>query len=236
MLPENNNQRLVYQDNQLIQACYHLTLNEKRLVLLAITKIDRSQKPRADTPNRFVITAREWAEAYPQKNPYVELKRAVAELYERSIQLRAGNGVKRGRMRWVTSEIEYEDASVCITFTHEVSLYLQGMVENFTKYDLVNIKALTSTYSIRLYELLKQWSRTSTFRIDTLENLRFSLWAVDVHSRWADFDRFVIKKAVAEVSNKTNLKVSYKTIKTGRDVSAVRFEFKENQQADLFKS
>ncbi len=235
MLPNTTNQQMVYQDNQLIEACYHLTLNEKRLVLLAITKIDRSQKPRADLPNRFVITASEWAEAYPQKNPYMELKRAVAELYERSIQLRAGNGIKRGRMRWITSELEYEDSSVSLTFTHEVSLYLQGMVDSFTKFDLVNIKALTSTYSIRLYELLKQWSSTG-MRLETIDNLRFSLNAVDAYPRWADFNRYVIKKAVIEVSEKTNLKVKYETIKKGREVTAIKFYFVEEKQVDMFKT
>jgi plasmid replication initiation protein len=235
MLEKDNKPLMVYQDNQLIEASYHLTLNEKRLVLLAITKIDRSRKPKEESPNRFVITVAEWAAAYQLHDPYRELKRAVADLFERAIHIRGG-GIKRGRFRWITSEIEYEDSSVCITFTHDVSLYLQGFVDCFTKYDLLHIKSLTSTYSIRLYELIKQWANTSTWRIDSLDDLRYLLNTEDAYPKWSDFNRYVIKKAVQELNDKTNLTVTYKPAKRGRDVSAVRFEFKENQQADLFKS
>ena len=71
----------VTKSNDLIEASYKLTLNEQRLVLLAIARLD-SRKP---MPNgKLTIRAVEFAETFAvePKHAYAALEEAATRLYE----------------------------------------------------------------------------------------------------------------------------------------------------------
>jgi hypothetical protein len=53
-----------------------MTLNEKRLLLYGISRINPSTFPDASKPFKFEIDAREWQEQFGGENPYLMLKRA----------------------------------------------------------------------------------------------------------------------------------------------------------------
>ena len=63
------------QDNQLIEACYSMTLNEKRLLLFGISKINPSTFPDVNKPFKFEMTAQEWKEQFGDDNPWLMLKK-----------------------------------------------------------------------------------------------------------------------------------------------------------------
>jgi hypothetical protein len=52
------------QDNQLIEACYTMTLNEKRLLLFGISRINPSTFPDVNKPFKFEMTAQDWKEQF----------------------------------------------------------------------------------------------------------------------------------------------------------------------------
>lgn len=231
------NNQLVTQDNALIEACYNLTLNEKRLVLVGIGKIDSRRMPNRGKPLSFMVTAEEWKIAYPDsKNPYQEMKRAISDLSKKTVKFRKGVREDDDFVNWTDSGTVYAKGkgAVKLTFGYTISHYLQGVFEKFTSYDLLSVQKLNSVYSIRLFELLSQYKSTG-WRTETLDNLRFSLGLTDSLPNWNDFNQQVLKRGIKEINEKSIYKVEHKPVKKGRKVVAVEFLFKENLQSDLFK-
>ncbi|WP_143760997.1 replication initiation protein, partial [Clostridium haemolyticum] len=99
--------------------------------------------------------------------------------------------------------------------------YLQ--LKNYTKYRISNIASLKSQYSIRIYELLKQYEKIKTRKLD-LNHLK-ELLGLEIHQypKFYDFKNRVLNVAQKELSEKTDIKFTFEEIKTGRKVTSIRF-------------
>ncbi|OED44686.1 hypothetical protein ACH42_07010 [Endozoicomonas sp. (ex Bugula neritina AB1)] len=215
----NNN--LVVKHNDLIEASYKLTLEEQRLILASISKVDS----RKDVPVEIMITAKEYAELFDLqlKHSYFQLKEATNNLYERDIQIKGKKQTER--MRWVY-KVAYSDGEgyVTLKFSPEIKLYLSQLNGMFTSYQIANIAKLKSLYSIRMYELLNQWKITGK-RVIPLGEFRRILELEDSYPRFADLKRRVIQPAVDELNKQTDIAVSFDVEKQGRAVSTLLFSF-----------
>lgn len=232
---EKSGRKVVTQDNALIEAAYGLTLNEKRLVLIGIGNVNPTFMPNKNEPLGFTVTVQDWLEAYPDsKEPYQDMQRAAKDLQSRAVTFRPKTGI-RDSVNWCDSVRYYEgEARISIKFGWTMSHFLQGMMEQFTSFDLLSIQRLTSIHSIRLFELISQYKSTG-YRRETLEDLKFSLNVAGSYTLWNDFNRQVLKKAVKEINAKSDYLVKYEPVKQGRKVVAVEFSFRDNKQKDLFK-
>lgn len=83
---------------------------------------------------------------------------------------------------------------------------------------------LPSTYSQRLFEVLKSWSSLPEAVID-LSDLFSMLDVPPSLQRYPDFRRYVLEKAHKDISGKTGLRYQWEPIKQGRAVAAIRFTF-----------
>ena len=103
----------VNKSNALIQAAFKLTLNEHRLILAAIAKLDSrriSIRPGYDQISKVRIYATEFAETFgvSSKDAYRMIREGANQLYERSVQ--TFDGSVRGRFRWISKEeYAYDD-------------------------------------------------------------------------------------------------------------------------------
>jgi plasmid replication initiation protein len=90
-----SNDLLVTKHNSLIEASYKLTLNEQRLVLFCIAKLD-TRKP-IPRDNTFTITAKEFSETFglEEKHAYEALDDAASSLYDRDIKTYDGKHRER---------------------------------------------------------------------------------------------------------------------------------------------
>lgn len=231
---EDKNKKLVVQSNELIEASYSLSLNGKRLLLLAISKVNPGAMPDRSMPLSFSITAGDFELAYPDTlNSYRDLKRGAQELTSKVVTFRSDN--HKYKTLNLTDSVSYipSEGTLHLTFGFSISHHLLGLIDQFTQYDVLSIGKLNSIYSIRLFELLSQY-RSTGFRIETLENIRFSLNVK--YEKYGDLKRFVIQKAVDELNIKSNLKITFEPIKKGRSVVAVKFFFIENKQRDIFNT
>lgn len=214
------------QDNQLVNACYTMTLNEKRLLLLAISKIDSTQFPEpGKAPTSVVVSVSDWIAHYAGKDPkaaYQELQKASRRLLRRQVTVRKG-APNYQVMNWLDScEYQPGEACVSIVFGYNVGLYLRGLQEQFTKISLLSVQELRSFHSIRLYELLFSFRNTKT-RVEALEALRERLELKQAYPRYADFKRRVIEPSIAEINSKTDMHVSYEPIKKGNKIISLKF-------------
>lgn len=229
----------VTQDNQLIEACYTMTLNEKRLLMLGMSRVNPMDFPRKEEPFSFTISAKEWSKYYPDTNPYLHLKRAAKKLRSRFVKLHPKVGVT-DEINWFDSVRYIEnESSVTLRFTWSIQVRLAGMLEQFTQIDLLAVNRLKSLYSVRLYELLSQFQSfdlgTSGVRIITVEDFRIAMDAVDIYPKLAELKRRILNPALKELNQNSNLEVTFEDIKRGRKITHFKFIFNERQQQKLFR-
>ena len=226
---EPGSRKNVTKSNDLVMAAYKLTLNEQRLLLAAISQID----PRKPMPRPISITAQDFSEQYgiPLKHAYEALKEATSALYERDIK--TFDGRYKSRFRWV-DRVDYLDGGgeTKLFFTVHVQPYLVHLNQRFTTYELKRIADLTSTHSIRLFELLQQFRSTAFYRVSVAE-FRELLELGPSYERYSNLKLKVIDPAIAELREKSGLLVELKTEKKGRAINRLTFTFRDDDQMKL---
>ncbi len=92
---------------------------------------------------------------------------------------------------------------------------------------------MNSTYSIRLYELLKE-RQLYKQREFTIEKLRehFGL-SEKQYPAYGNLKQRIIKPAVEEINSKTDILVDFTETKKGRKVDKVKFSIKANKQSSV---
>lgn len=221
---KTNDKQLVVKANKLIEASYYLTLNEQRLILLAITKVRRDSA--LYTHDEFVISAEDWISIFQvePKNAYRDLQAISRQLFERYITIESTRGNPLVT-RWISS-IEYlaKDGKLVITFAQNILPFLTVLEKEFTKYRLEFVSKMTSIYAVRLYELLVQWNSTGTREIE-LDWLKKTFQITETYAEIRNFKARVIEPAITQINSHSDLTVSYTQRKTGRVVTHFTFVF-----------
>ena len=227
------NNLTVYKSNKVIEAGYKLSLNEQRLVLSCIAKVN-SVKPLLAT-ERFEMTAREFSNLFgiSEDKAYQTLKDVAEQLFERYVIIDNPNPseptLKYTKTRWISS-IDYipEMGKVALYFAQRMLPYLSELEGKFTFYQLKNIGKMSSIYAIRLYELLMQWKTTRTREVE-IEWLKKQFEIQDKYKSIKDFKKYVIEPAVKDINTHSNYNLEWTQRKTGRRVTHLIFTFAEKQ-------
>lgn len=225
------------QDNQLIEACYSMTLNEKRLLLFGISKINPSVFPDASKPFSFEMTAKEWAEQFGDDHSWQTLRRASKNLIRRSVTLHSkvgGDSPDEWIMNWFDSVKYYKNQGrIVATFGRGIQVRLAGMLEQFTTIDLLSVSQLNSTHAVRLYELLSQFKSTG-YRVMTIEDFRFAMDCVNTNKGTSELKRAVLNPALRQLNEKSDLFCIVTDIKESRAITGFKFTFRTQEQKQLF--
>lgn len=166
---------------------------------------------------------------------YRDLREAALRLKRREVRIERESNGKAHRKQvlvcgWVQTIMYLEnEGRVCLRFNKDMLPYLSALTQQFTKYQLKAIARMSSTYAIRLYELLAQWREKGEREVE-LEWLRRTLRLGDKYPAIKDLKKWVIELAVAQINEYSDLKVSYSQRKTGRVVSHLRFSFVPKQE------
>ena len=112
--------------------------------------------------------------------------------------------------------------------------YILEQTENFTSYFLENIANLNSTYSLRIYELLKQYQQKETLRgfyKVRIDDLRTILNIDDKkYKLYGHFKDKVLRTAQQELEAKTDLCFTFEEIKNRRKVDTLIFHIQYNNK------
>lgn len=237
-LPETiGSQRIVTMSNALTRAGHGLSIPEKRIVFIAISKMN-PRKPLPLNPfgiHTSKITAAEYAALAECEiqTAYQALKEASKALYSRSITFfepahkRKGAGLVQVHMRWI-GEVKYyeKEGWAELYWWPEVLPHLSNLSQHFSSYQLRQATGLRSVYSWKLLELLNRFKETGWAEY-TIEDFAASMEATE--KQRADFGKMrtkMIEPAVKELTEKDGWEITWTAIKAGRRVKAVRFEFK----------
>ena len=229
--------RWITMSNALTRAGHGLTLAEKRIIFIAVAKMD-SRKPLPTDQFIYVskITAAEYAELAEcnMRTAYEALQDATKTLYRRSISFfepaykRKGDLVKV-QMRWV-GEVKYHagEGWVELYWWPNLLPHLTGLRKQFTSYQLKQASALRSGYSWKLMELLMRFESTGWAEYD-IDDFAVSMDATDKQrENFNNIKRRIIEPAVKELQEKDGWQIQWQPINAGRRVKAVRFDFSRN--------
>ena len=224
---ENMKNDLIVKANDLIEARYNLNLNEQKIILYAVSKLDRTK----DKFNILTLQIREFSELLgTTKERYSEIRDIVRELRRKEVIINTEEGeLITG---WLSS-IRYVENSglIELEFSERLVPYLLQLKDKFTRYQLKNILYLKNKYSIRMYELLKQYEVIGkrTFTIDQLKEI---LLIKDKYKDVRNLEKRVLEVSAKEINEYTDLNISYTKNKKGRSIESLTFtiESKENKQ------
>ncbi len=233
---ENN---IIAQSNDLVMATYIMTTKEKELLLACISQIDsRPDAPNINKQTKFTVTVEQIRDVFYKKdydrNLFRDLASASRRLYSRQVTIKL-DGKKELLTRFVSGVLfDPDNAKVTLTFAEDVLPYLTQLKANFTKYRLIEVAELSSTHSIRLYELIVCWTGQYQYsKTLDLEDFRYMMGVSGKYKQFGQLREFVIDKAIEEINENTAYKVSVDYRKVRRSYVNVTLKFHKKALARL---
>jgi plasmid replication initiation protein len=224
---------IIVQHNNLVEARYRLSLQEKRIVLWLssqVTSFDKDFK-------EHHLSVKEFAEMTNTQgeNLYTNLQTITRRLMQRIITLRPIGEKRLIQVAWLgAADYKTEQGIISLSFHPHLKPFFLQLKDNFTKINIVDIMCLKSIYSIRIYEILKQYEYIR-YRIIDIKDLRDICGITsEQYKQINDLQRYVLNISQREINQKTDLEISYSMIKKGRKYVSVEFKIKKNKKKDSF--
>ena len=229
---------LIVKSNHVVEAGYELSTSEQRLILSAIEQIPKGETIESNVIYEVSADSLIRLFGVHPKTAYRDLKEAASKLYDRSIIIKTKENTLK--VRWLqmlqVQNPYFEDVisdthwkSVLIVFSQPVIPFLSDLKANFTKYFASDLKGVSSAYTIRFYELIKQYESIGKREI-SIKDLRFMLCLEDKYPLFADLKRWVIDTSINELNKKTPMQVSYELRKTGRRYTHIMLKFTDKKK------
>jgi plasmid replication initiation protein len=223
----NFNNELVMQHNNLIEARYRLSLQEKRLMIFLISQI----KPNDNSFKNIEISISELSNIMELdvKNMYRDMEKVTKSMVGRVLSIKDLDKNSLLQVPWISSsEYFYEKGIIQIQISEKLAPYLLKIKDQFTVIRMSDLMKFKSIYSIRIYELLKQYGSLGCRKFD-VEELRLSCGIPENRLNFiADFRKKVLEISKREINEKSDILIDFKFIKKSRKVIAIEFLIKNN--------
>ena len=215
----------VFQSNTYTMGKQTFNLNEKRVMQFIIAKI----KPTDTEFKRYEIPIVEIADMaqISTANMYPFAKNLMYEMVTKFIMLedKANDHIKA--FNYFT-ELEYQSGVLTVELNrniHQLFLNIKKNKTHFTAYELTEFMTLSSVHAQRIYELVKQYSKSrQRERVIELSELKKMLNIENKYKLYANFRKRVLDFSKEHIEENTNLRFKWKGItKRGRKVVAIRF-------------
>jgi plasmid replication initiation protein len=230
MLKELNRINLVTQSNSLVEARYALTKNEQLILCAMISFIN----PNDEEFLTFKTSISQFLTMLnvDKKSGNREMKRVIKRLLSRVIEIETPDGWKM--YQWCSyAEANTKEDFLLLCFHPKLKPYLLELKGRFTSFKLDDVIDLKSFYSIRFYQLLKDY--------DGRKKSVFSYLLVDLreillgrgskkYPVFKDFRRNILDVAKNELDKKSPLSFTFESIRIGRRIGQIQFTVVKKQQ------
>lgn len=223
-----NREFLVCKSNKLIQhSAFDLSPQQQKLILFAISKI----KPDDEKFKEYEFNLEDFCDVLgiqkKQSKNIEDLKAHIKNLHDKSFWIEDNN--EKILCSWINkARINPDEKTVVIRLDDDLKPYLLQLKENYTTYELINVLALDSKYSIRLYEILKSYSNLGELTIE-LETLKKMLNCQNKYKNIKDFKLWAIEPALKELNKFTNITVTVDYKREGRFIKYIHFTITEKK-------
>lgn len=221
------NSALVVQSNKLVESRYTLTVGEQRLVFAVASMIHPDDID--FFPYEIKIPDLAALLNIDVKNAYRDADKITDQLMSRFVVINEEDGPLK--VGWVSS-CKYNNKKGSISFRFDPSLkpYLIQLKRDFTKSKLTILTQFQSIYSIRIYQLLKQYKKIGyrEFSVDELKEIL----GIDKnkYKQFKQFRQWVLNQAKKEFEmkdkngfNKCDLTFKLETIREDRKIDRIKF-------------
>ena len=228
----------VTMSNALTTAAQRLSLAEKRVMMFAVGKLDTFKRNGGTETGMVKLVAHEYAELFDvdANTAYEQLQACAESIITKQVWWYedAKRGPKKVQINWLSKAEYYAgEGTVSLWFTPHIAPHLLQLKGQFTTYQLAQASALRSVYSWRLLELLSQFESTGWRQIE-LDKFHHAMETPESYrANFKDCRRWVVESAVKELCEKDGWMIEWTPLKTGRKVTALRFEFKRDPQGLL---
>ncbi len=229
--------KFIKKSNELVEAKYKFDIWETRIFTKMLTMIHRDDEDFKE----YRVYLREIVSEFgldKNKEAYEWLRQGAKKLMKKSFFIPYElEGQKRMFETPVISSLDsavLEDRAISnehlyigISFHPRMKPYLLQLKNKFTMYDVRNILKLPSAYSIRIYELLKQYEKIGRrkFKVDELKDI---LGVENEYPMYANFKQRVINKAQKDLEEHTDIRFTFDEVKVGRAVMDLVFFIEAN--------
>ena len=226
-----NNKKLVVKSNHLIESRYKLPVIAQKVLLGCAMQVRSTD----DFNNKlYTISVDEYKDIFGvnSNSTYENLRDAVNKLWDSSFYIVDEDGVEVEN-RWITSRKRDKRKNyVGIKFHNDIKEFIYQLTKKFTAYKIENISQLKSVYSIRLYELMKQYEKIGWRKIDYAELRKILSIKPNEYELFGDFNRRVLKQSQKEINENTDILFEYEKMKDGRKVSGIRFKIRKKTKPE----
>ncbi|MBZ1507528.1 RepB family plasmid replication initiator protein [Leuconostoc mesenteroides] len=244
--------RKVVEHNSLITSIAKMDKTPLKMFELAVSLIDTENPPEDQT---VYLSKREMFAFFnvDDSNKHSRFKEAIEKMQKQAffqIKKEHDKGFKFVSIVPIPY-VEWTDYNdeVKIEFHREIMPYLINLKTNFTQHALSDIAELNSKYAIILYRWLsmnynqydhysvkggRREKQVESYRNPTMsiQDLRQMTDTVDEYKRFYNFEKWVLKEPLSEITNHTTLNVTYEKIKKGRSIDSIVFHITKKQVAD----
>ena len=244
--------RKVVEHNSLITSIAKMDKTPLKMFELAVSLIDTENPPEDQT---VYLSKREMFAFFnvDDSNKHSRFKEAIEKMQKQAffqIKKEHDKGFKFVSIVPIPY-VEWTDYNdeVKIEFHREIMPYLINLKNNFTQHALSDIAELNSKYAIILYRWLsmnynqydhysvkggRREKQVESYRNPeiSMHDLRQMTDTVDEYKRFYNFEKWVLKEPLSEITNHTTLNVTYEKIKKGRSIDSIVFHITKKQVAD----
>jgi len=223
---------LIVQHNNLIEAKYNITLQEKRLVLLMSSRINKDDKEF----QTYTFSVQELCTflQIKNKNIYKEIDVVVSKLFTRVLVIKNAIENSTTKISWLTfAKYWHGKGIVQLKFNEDLKPYMLQLKERFTPISLGDVMGLRSIHALRIYELLKQYETIGNREIHLDELREFCGITVDQYKKFNNLKKDVLERAKNEINQKTDIFIDYEEVKTSRKITSINFTIKHNPDYGL---
>lgn len=230
---KNQSIKLVRKSNNLVEGKYRFDIWEMRVFTKMLTMI----LPNDEDFKEYRIYLKEVIDDFNlsnDKQSYKLLKDGAVKLMKKEIKII--RDTEEGEKEFLTYiavgldsfTSKTKGSYLDISFHPKMKPFLLQLQTQFLMYDVRNILQLQSSYSVRIYELLKQYEKIGkrTFSID---NLKETLSVIDKYPLYANFKQRIIVKAQEDLAAFTDISFTFEEIKKGRATHTIVFTIKSNK-------
>ncbi|EPX6970179.1 replication initiation protein [Vibrio parahaemolyticus] len=223
----------IVHSNDLVEASYNLSIDEMRLIGFVATKID-SRKPNV---GEIKVYPSEFAEAFglSKHNIHRHLINSIKSLATKAVTMPLDD--KRNVvLPWLGMGIydrQPNDSShVVVAFSQYIEPYLFELKDRFTSINFEHAARLNTPFSFRLYQWLSKFRNLEKSKdgetvsvVLNIDWMKAQSGLDGKHKTWGKFRDKVVQPAVDKINAETDLSVIWKPVKTGRAVTAVKFNY-----------
>lgn len=222
---------VVFQHNNLIEARYSLTLQEKKIILWLTSQIE----PDDLDFKKHTLTVRDFMDlmGLSGNSNYKELQKITLCLIKKALVIKEPDKKVITQVSWLNSA-RYEEGEgfIRLSFAPEMHPFLLNLKRTFTAISMADLMQFKSIHAIRIYELLKQYESIGE-RTLTINEIKECCGVSGKLNKYTHFEKTILIIAQREINEKSDIKFNFERQKHVRKIISIKFIISKNKNYGL---